>query len=72
MRVGVFVGVGVLVGVRVGVGVRVEVGVVVSVGPNNWPGLQALIDTNKIMDATMEKYFMILLLRVKDPGSLVV
>jgi hypothetical protein len=60
VRVGVFVGVAVMVGVGVLVGVSVNVGVAVSVEPNNWPGLQALIDTNKIMSATIERCFMIL------------
>jgi hypothetical protein len=73
---GVAVGVAVLVGVRVFVsvgvlvGVRVAVGVGVRVGPNNWPGPQALIDTNRTMHGTMAKYFMLFLLGVKVTVSL--
>jgi hypothetical protein len=59
---------GVLVGLGVGVlvGVGVVVGVAVSVGPNNLPGLQALIDTTKIMMAIIERRFMTFLLNLYE------
>jgi len=43
----------------------VLVGVGVNVGPNNWPGPHALMETDKTMSATIEKYFILFLLGLK-------
>ena len=59
---GVKVGIGVLVGVRVLVGIGVLVDVGVSVGPNNLPGLHALININKTIREILADRFMKFLL----------